>query len=78
MMKRKHKIVVEITLKEPCNAKEAVLFAKNALKFSEKYSNQWKYFVTKWTCKSFTRVLSAEITKRVIKAQRLGWQIPSL
>ena len=57
MIKRKHRVCVEITLEKPSTTKKAVYLVSVALDATN--SDGWQYDVTKFECKSFDRVVRA-------------------
>lgn len=57
MNRRKHRVVVDITLNEPCSQKRAKQIVSFGLENS--ISDHWNEEVTKFTCKEFSRVFTA-------------------
>ena len=68
--KRKHYVVVEITLEEPCTEKEAINELRHNLNVARANSEQVDAAVTVWNVKSFQRVTTALRHNWVKKAQR--------
>lgn len=57
MKKRKHRVVVDITLEEPVTARRAKYLVADALDWCS--LDSWSHEVTKFKCKEFNRVFRA-------------------
>ena len=56
MKRRKHKVVVEITLDKPCTQKHATRVVDDLISSAE--AGAWyEAGVTTWSCKQFSRVI---------------------
>ncbi len=68
--KRKHRLVVDITLEEPCTEREAINELRYDLNCARLGSRIVREAVTVWNVKSFTRVITAFKVAWVAKALR--------
>lgn len=55
-MRRKHRVVVEITFEEPCTAKVAAGTVRHLMNEGIEQDKRWLDTVTKFECKQFGRV----------------------